>query len=410
MDTVQVTYKILAENVAPLRKLVERLNKKAAKLDVEPILLVTSKPYNVTNEDGVTVSSFVDATVNGVAPKLNGWTFAATLQHSEDGNILRTVPGLDVDLPEEFRTSDPSRCDQCHINRYRIDTYVVKHDDGRWAQVGSTCLRDFLGHKNPHAIAAMAEWMSLIREAAEGMSEGGGWAYGAPSSLLLSEALAYVAESVIRSGWVSRGKAKDLDKRASADAALDAMESAAKGRGCGRGCRYDKPCDVHFTPSEQAIALTDTALEWGREWIEKRLAKDPDNDYVWNLRVSLAGDTVPIRSFGIAASLIGVYQNEQARLAKERAAAANTTSEWIGEIGGKIELDVCVESVRYLDGAYGTTTLINYRDSVGNVFVWFGSGYKDVKPGDTIRIKGTIKGHDEFRGVKQTTLTRVKVM
>jgi hypothetical protein len=408
MDRVSETYDILYDNVSALEKLIRRLNKKAAKLDVDPIVMTVSKPYMKTEDDDITVTMRVEVTVTGTTPKLNGWQFAATLQHSEEGNILRTVPGLDVDLPEEFRTSDPSRCDQCHQNRYRIDTYVVKHDDGRWAQVGSTCLKDFLGHQNPHKYAEMATWLSLIEDACAGFKDQSGWGANGPDYLVLSEALAWAAESVIRNGWVSRGKAQELDKRATADAALDAMHYAQKSIGCGRGCRYDKPCGIHFEPSNAAYTLAETALEWGRDWIDKRLAKDPDNDYVWNLRVSLAGDTIPIRSYGIAASLLGVYQRETQRMAEEKRKANDSTSEWIGKEGEKIQVKLTIDAVRYIDGQFGTTSLIKYHDDKGNVVNWFASGYKSVNVGDTVTVKGTVKKLDTYQGIKQTTLTRVK--
>jgi hypothetical protein len=419
-DTMTQTYDILFDNLGAMQKLIARLNKKAAKLDVAPIVLTTGKPYEVTAEDGITVDRFVPITVTGETPKLNGWQFVATLQHGEEGNILRVVPGFEESLPEEFRTSDPSRCDHCHINRYRVDTYVVYNDElgycdtvddpNRWQQVGSSCLRDFLGHQNPHKYAEMATWMSLIREAADTLSERGGWGPNGPSMLLLQSALEWVAESVIRSGWVSRGKAREDNRLyATADRALDAMENAAKGRTCTwKTCRDYEKCEVHFTPSDAAKKLAETALEWGREWAEAKYGKDNENDYAWNLHVALAGDSIDMRSFGIAASVIGVYQREMTRLAKERAAAENTTSEWIGKVGDKLTLTLTVDAVKYLNSDFGTTSLITYHDADNNVVNWFASKYLSVEVGKTVTVKGTVKGLNEFRGVRQTTLTRVK--
>ena len=65
-----------------------------------------------------------------------------------------------------------------------------------------------------------------------------------------------------------------------------------------------------YTPSEGAYALAEKAIEWGREWVEVQAAKGYDNDYAWNLRVALAGDTINVRSYALAASVIGVYQRQ----------------------------------------------------------------------------------------------------
>ena len=42
-----------------------------------------------------------------------------------------------------------------------------------------------------------------------------------------------------------------------------------------------------------------------------------------------------------------------------------------------------------------------------NIFVWI-TGTKAYEVGTKLTIMGTIKNHQEYRGVKQTVLTRVK--
>ena len=88
-----------------------------------------------------------------------------------------------------------------------LGTTTVPYHPGRWVQVGSSCLKDFLGHKNPHAVAAQAEWMSLIGEAADTLGSNG---TRNPTKLVLITSLAWAAESVIRHGWVSKAKAEEL--------------------------------------------------------------------------------------------------------------------------------------------------------------------------------------------------------
>ena len=56
---------------------------------------------------------------------------------------------------------------------------------------------------------------------------------------------------------------------------------------------------------------------------------------------------------------------------------------------------------------YGTTFLYRFVDDAGNVFVWKASGAYNVFDGVT--IKGTVKDHSEYQGVKQTVLTRCKI-
>ena len=55
------------------------------------------------------------------------------------------------------------------------------------------------------------------------------------------------------------------------------------------------------------------------------------------------------------------------------------------------------------------TTLVVMRTEDGKVAKWFASGSKDIETGDALVIDATVKGHDEYEGLKQTVLTRCTV-
>lgn len=90
-------------------------------------------------------------------------------------------------------------------------------------------------------------------------------------------------------------------------------------------------------------------------------------------------------------------------------ANVDSTSEYIGEIGDRSDFTLTVKKAISLYGAYGASTMHIMEDKDGNVFVWTTSA-KDLEQGVTYVLKGTIKDHKEYRGVKQTVLTRCKVM
>lgn len=86
-----------------------------------------------------------------------------------------------------------------------------------------------------------------------------------------------------------------------------------------------------------------------------------------------------------------------------------TESDWVGQVGEKIEIEVSVDSVRSVNGYYGMTYLYKLIDSSGNDLTWFAS--RNALEGLTnIKIKATVKKHDQYNGRKQTVLTRVKVI
>lgn len=85
-------------------------------------------------------------------------------------------------------------------------------------------------------------------------------------------------------------------------------------------------------------------------------------------------------------------------------------SEYVGTVGEVYDNEVEVVSTFVSHaGYYGPTTIIGMKDADGNKLVWFSSGMASVERGEKIRIKGRVKKHEEYRGVKQTTLTRCKV-
>lgn len=88
--------------------------------------------------------------------------------------------------------------------------------------------------------------------------------------------------------------------------------------------------------------------------------------------------------------------------------AQDAASNYVGVIKTRIEFEAHVIGVYGSEGFYGHTDIVKFRDADGNLFVWFASGYTGLEREDRISIKGTIKEHSEFRGVKQTALTRCK--
>ena len=404
MDT-KATYRVPSNNVGQLVSKVERANRRAAKLGVEPIRLTLGDTADLQIDDLYAIR-VRNVTIEGQAPRIAGWTFVATLQHlGEDGNLVRTIPG--VSLPESYRTQNPA-CDHCNLVRRRNDTYVLQNDAGDLRQVGSNCLQDFVGGLDPHAAAAMAEILQGLNECAEGLRDDDGFdgGIGRNSRVInLVSYLAIVAHSIQQGGWVSRAQARDSfkDGMATADVALSLM--------------FDRSAEAQRerkSARQQYLQEAEDALRWSRETLA---AKAELNDYEYNLVVATKQDFVDLRMLGLAASLIPAYRREIEQEIQRKQQAE--TSRYVGTVGKRETFELTVAGTRTIEGQYGTTTLYRFLDRSGNVLTWFSSGiarYTDeegLKPaievGQTYRIKGTIKKQEEYRGVQQTILTRCKI-
>lgn len=85
-------------------------------------------------------------------------------------------------------------------------------------------------------------------------------------------------------------------------------------------------------------------------------------------------------------------------------------SEYVGQIGDRLRnITAVYKSCRGFAGRYGWTNI--YTFTVGDdVLVWFTATSLNIEPGTTVDLTGTVKCHEEFRGVKTTQLSRCKVV
>lgn len=89
------------------------------------------------------------------------------------------------------------------------------------------------------------------------------------------------------------------------------------------------------------------------------------------------------------------------------AAEPKKESKWFANVGEKVTVKVKVKAVKTLGySRFGEMCITVFEDENGNVINVWKAGYADV--GAELTIKGTIKACDEYRGVKQTTMIRVK--
>lgn len=103
---------------------------------------------------------------------------------------------------------------------------------------------------------------------------------------------------------------------------------------------------------------------------------------------------------------IELYLKERkAQWEKENAPA----TEWFGNLKDKVDLSVTLKTVRGFDGTYGWTNIFTFEDNQGHQFIWKTGSYVEVQEGDEVTLRGTIKAHSEYKGIKQTELTRCKI-
>ncbi len=425
-------YKDTAEipaNVWPaLQQKIEKLNRKAARLKVPPITLSITKefykdkvakdlaydPEEPTHKDEhgnrMIKEKYYEVKVEGAAPQVAGYQFMATIQHKDAGNIIRTVPGQENNENiRQFYEARPDYCDHCHKKRNRIDTFIVKGEDGQLRQIGRNCLADFIGGQDPKKILWYFSLRDLFQRAMGDADEetsrrGRRGELGMPPGSVLR-----VAAAIIRTyGYV---KASEANEETGREPTSRKVRWAIFDRHIGSELppqskqRLRELLQVADHPTPQDDELVKNAVEWFNSLPQEE--KDR-SEFFHNIDVLLRSEVISPRDVGFIGAIFPTYHRATTQ-AKERASMPQKKNEVIGIVGQKLPpTQVTVVATQNITSQFGVTQLCRMEDAEGRLFVWFNSGSQKLEQGQKLTITGTIKKHDDYKGRKQTVLTRVK--
>ena len=96
------------------------------------------------------------------------YTLVARIEHLETGNLIDTFE--DKDNFKQFNTLE-SKCDICNTVRYRTVTYIVRDENNKYLQVGTSCLNKlFPEMKSEKDSSSFSEMEQLIFGGFKGVS------------------------------------------------------------------------------------------------------------------------------------------------------------------------------------------------------------------------------------------------
>jgi len=413
-------------NLPLLQERIAKLNKRAAKLNCAAIVInvLGSKEVPIRKHDELGFESdrivgyrkVFQITVTGAAPKINGWEFIAVIQPVTDeenknlGNILRGVPGASHEVPEAYRKAE-NHCDHCNTIRRRNETFVLRHDNDTYKQVGRNCLRDFLGHTSPEQFARYAEMLMSAEDLAMGSEDADFFGSGSRhiDRYLAEEILTLAACSVRLNGWRSNKTAREYGTLSTSGEVSNWIFANGNDRK-----KWEKP----LMPSDEDKA---TAKEV-TEWLAGLSERENLNDYMYNLSILGQGATFTTKNFGLACSAIPTYLREMEReINRRKQFEGDAASQFVSEVGKRTDfMNVTLMFTRDFDGLYGTTHMYKFKDEAGNVIVWFSSNVyfnpatkQDINVGDVVSLTAKVKKHElyqdreqQYPAVKQTVISR----
>lgn len=387
------TYTIPAGNVSLAQEKLAAIQSRAQKLGFSVWSVIVSPAYEgkyfVNGErDGEKYSYeetglVCDVSIQGVeSVSIGGWTLIAMLDHrNEHGNIVNRVGEHTHVIPESYRHG--CVCDHCQITRQRNMTYVLVKDSST-KRVGSTCLESFTGFSPDEMLARLSDIQRIDADMSElefGCSGRGERLWG------IENFMARTCAIIAQHGYVSKSKAMDEFSGLNPTVLL-VMSGEFR-------CEI-KPADVE---------LAKKVIEWASS------VDTTGNDYLWNIHCIAKSRHVTERTSGYATSMVSAY--------KRATEIAENTSVHVGIVGERsvftaltLNRIIPIESFQY-----GTSYLLCFTDANGNKVTWKASNMPHnpvtnsrLRDGEIVNMFGTVKEHSEYKGVKQTALSRCEVL
>lgn len=331
--------------------------------------------------------------------EIEGWRLIARASKEETGHVVTCLDGTN-----HRYIFEGTICQHCSTNRRRNNVYLLENTRSKeHIQVGSTCLKDFLGHTFAAQLAdAFGDLtyflLNFVREhfdvdgesTKESLSRAHSWVNNhLPINVL--EFLAVVYDIVLSEGWTPARTTSSRGLPSTAELAFD----------------------WYYGDGERSMVTRE--VEEIYQWILN--PEDPNDNYRANLKVLATSRYIDRKHLGLLASAVPAhykFKKEEERKARAR------ESEWVGEEGKRMTREVTLKTFSYYytpsyTWPYDDEEAVRYvfedAENRANTLIWFTKSRKleDLK-GQTFFIKAMVKKHDVYKGQKQTILNRVTLV
>lgn len=398
-------YSIFEGNLERLEQKLVRIQNKCKKYGADFHYEVVGEEFKEVKVDNKPqILRYVIVDVEGFA-KVNGWEFIATIDHRDGGelNVIRQI--VDIPVPERYWTSE-CYCEHCQTMRRRKDTFLVHNiETGEFKQVGRSCLRDFTGGYDADLAASYIAMYETLIESEE-VGYGSGFTVNPYFPL---ETVLHMSKAIIaKTGFISTTTANEQGGPSSKSRLCELASVVLHGAAIDK---YNK-----WLQEEGVLRFYETFNDdqYFEDMVKYYKENTDDSSYMMNMKAIFSSDYCKEKDFGYIVSAVACYDRELERrekkaIAEAKRVAESQLSQYVGEIKQKITFkvksSVCVSS--YEDNYGGYSYLYKFIDEDGNCYMWSTSNCLDSeKKLDT--VTGTVKDHKEYKGLKQTWITRCK--
>lgn len=398
-------YAIYEENLPMLEKKLNRIANKCKKYGNDFVFEIVGEEIREQENKDTGKNEyfkFIIVEVEGTA-KIDNWECIAVLEQHETGNIIRRI-NTTIEIPARFQQTE-NLCEHCNSKRQRKNLFVIHNTEtNEYKQVGGTCLLDYTSGLNMEYVTAFLNGITELEE-----NNGVFPAMRHVPLYPVDEILGYAVELIEKIGYFNSDSQlptkylvgnfcnERLDK------AIEYINSTFKHHGL-----KVEVCKEDFLKED-----TESKVE---KIIDYYLSLENNSEFINNVQIILKEGFVSRKNLGFLCYLPQGYSKhikaEQERIIKEEKRKAQVENSChYGEVGKRYK-DIQVEKIEQIASwitDFGMTYL--YKITInGYDLVWKTSNdlyLADDEIFDTIAF--TVKEHKEYKGEKQTEVTRCKL-
>jgi len=311
--------------------------------------------------------------------KLGEFEVLAVIEHNavegSNENIIHVIKE-NASVPLEYRTVK-SHCQHCKSDRKRNKTVLLINAENQIIQVGSTCIKEYTGIDGLSIIGNYQDIHDICIEEPKMDYD------NFSKQLKYDKTIDYLASCIQLIN--SKGYEKEVTK-------YKAWEISGT-----------DDLDKKYLPVAEKII----------NYFQNREFKEYET-FQNNIKQYLSNEYTKIN--GIVAYAYVSYLNElekDEKKAKEQ--EGKKDSNHIGNTGDKLEKELTLKKRVSYETSYNgynevTQYIYLFEDAEGNIYKWNTSKYLELDNGDNLKLKGSVKAHEEYAGAKQTVLTRCKLI
>lgn len=336
---------------------------------------------------------FIIVEVEGTA-KIDNWECIAVLEIHEVGNIIRRI-NTNIDIPQRFKHTE-NICEHCNSKRQRNNLYVIHNTEtDEWKQVGGNCLKLYTGGLSMEYVTAYMDGITELEEF-DGIV-GHGKAY-----YNVEEVLSYAVEVIAKTGYFNAQSTLPT-KYIVSILMHNTLEKSIE------------IINKEFTDARLNVNVhhTDFNKKDTYDTVEKIISHykniNDDSEFIHNIKVMLNERYVLAKNFGFLCYLPQGYAKY---IQKETEKAKKVETEYFGEVGKRYK-DKVIKDVTFItswETQWGYTSVYKITLEDNSILTWKTSNglYLDRNE-EFDKITFTVKEHKEYKGEKQTEITRCNI-